>query len=200
MAIEFIPYIALFPDWNEVHPQVEIIPHFRVNDHFNFSYDFFYSSDINNRGYGTTLSDNSDVFGRRTITTASNTFTFNYVFNSKMNVSLKLRHYRSQLVYKKYYVLLNDGSMSPMEAFSQNLDENYNVFTTDFLYTWEFMPGSFFNIIWKYNVQQSDSGIYDTYYDNLKKTADSPISNLLALKISFYLDYQTIKNFLTKNS
>jgi hypothetical protein len=199
VAVEFIPFIGLFTAWNEVHPQVEIIPHFRLNDHFNFSYDFYYSVDMNNRGYGTTLSDNSDIFGSRNVSTAINTLTVNYVFNAKMNISLKLRHYWSQLIYKNYYHLENDGSLLQTDTFSQNLDENYNIFTTDFLYTWEFLPGSFLNVIWKNNIQQSDTAIDDDYYENLKKTANSPISNLLAVKITLYLDYENVKHFFSKN-
>ena len=65
------------------------------------------------------------------------------------------------------------------------------------VYTWQFAPGSFLNLIWKNSVNQYESGndvqLDRDYFGNLKETFRAPQTNNLTLKVIYYLDYLTMK-------
>ena len=42
--------------------------------------------------------------------------------------------------YKEYFLLLPDGSLGTNTSYSGSADENYNAFTVDADYTWQFAP------------------------------------------------------------
>ena len=99
-----------------------------------------------------------------------------------------------KVVYHQFYTLLDDGNLGDTD-FTGNYDLNFNIFNLDFVYSWEFAPGSYLNVIWKNNIFQADDIRYDDYFDNLNKTFNAPQSNGLSLKVIYYLDYQ----YLHKN-
>lgn len=97
-------------------------------DHSNFGFVDFYADDI--------------IFGRRNVTTVDHQLSFKYIFGPKMNIIARARDYWGKVVYLEYYTLLEDGNLGPTE-YDENSDINFNIFNVDFVYAWEFAPGSF---------------------------------------------------------
>ena len=53
---------------------------------------------------------------------------------------------------------------------NNSADENFNQFNVDFVYTWQFAPGSFLNLIWKESAFAGDFERGGTFRKNLDKT------------------------------
>jgi hypothetical protein len=106
-----------------------------------------------------------------------------------MNILARARQYWGKVVYHEFYELLEDGNLGET-TFDGNYDINFNIFNVDFVYAWEFAPGSYFNLIWKNNIFQYDDIRVDDYFDNLRKTFETPQTNGLSIKLIYYLDYQ----------
>ena len=79
----------------------------------------------------------------------------------------------------------------------------------DLVYTWQFAPGSFINIVWKNSAQEFrnfftegpgeyGSIVKDGYGKNFSNTMKADDNNNLSLKVIYFLDYLQIKNHKKK--
>jgi hypothetical protein len=175
-------------------------PRYRVNNKLSFSlFEHFYA-EKNDLGYAT-QSNNDIIFGQRDRTTLESVFSTKYTFNPKSNLTFRARHYWSKVAYKKFYSLTNDGDLTAKD-WSANQNQNFNLFNIDMVYTWQFAPGSFVNIIWKNNISKFESSLNNNesgnYFSNLDKTLRTPQTNNLTLKVIYFLDYQDIKHKFKK--
>ncbi|MFC2135740.1 DUF5916 domain-containing protein [Bacteroidota bacterium] len=162
---------------------------YKVNDQFNFGSDFYYRTDTDEPGY-VNYDPETDIiyFGNRDRTTAINTLDANYLFNNKMSVNFRLRHYWSKADYKTYHELTDKGDLLP-STYSNNHDVNYNAFNIDMSFIWNFAPGSELRLVWKNAIYNSNQDIDSGYFTNFENTLDSPQINSLSVKILYYIDY-----------
>ena len=165
---------------------------FRFSPKFSIAQTTYLEPQVNNTGFAT-QSENDIIFGRRNISTIENTLNFKYSLNARMFITTKVRHYWSNVNYKEYFILAQDGSLQKNAAFNGNASENYNTFTVDALYTWEFAPGSFINMVWKNNATTCNEEISNGYFKNFDKTLASPQNNNFSIKIIYFLDYLELK-------
>ncbi len=160
----------------------------------------------NNAGWAATIPNiNGDVindtiiFSRRSIHTVEDILNFKYSFTNKMGITLRLRHYWSKVDPQQFYQLNTFGNLvAPSVPFTQNANQNYNFFSGDFVYTWQFAQGSFFNVVWKGIGQTSDSTFQKNYITNLNRTVTGPQSQSFSLRVIYFLDYLTAKRKLKK--
>ncbi len=168
-----------------------------TTDNMSITYSLFMSKDHNNFGfidYSFDADDNLEIyFGRRDITTISNELSTKYIFGPKMNIIARARYYWGKVNYHQFYDLMEDGSLDEETVVTGNYDINFNIFNVDFVYAWEFAPGSYLNVIWKNNIFQSDDIGSDTYWMNCRKTFETPQTNGVSLKLIYYLDYLYLK-------
>ena len=151
-----------------------------------------YSPFSNNVGfYGN--SGTEILFSRRNINTVENQLEAQYHFNNKSGISFRARHYWSKVTNKEIFSLNADGSLSPNTTPVNVEHQNFNAFTIDAVYTLQFAPGSFINIVWKNSIYTSDQEIQYTYFKNLDRTIAAPQNNSLSVKILYYLDYVNFK-------
>lgn len=165
---------------------------FIVNDKFSITHGMNASKDHNNYGFVDFDADFNSMFGRRDVTSVDQEIGIKYLFGPNMNIIARAREYWGKVVYHQYYALEADGNLAPTD-FTGNYDLNFNVFNVDFVYAWQFAPGSWINVIWKDNLFQTDGIRDDDYLDNLVKTMRSPHSNGLSLKVIYFLDYQYLQ-------
>ena len=98
-----------------------------------------------------------------------------YSFNNKSGISFIARHYWSGVKNKELYILKDDGSLKfTMPPASGIEHRNYNNFYINMVYTWQFAPGSFFNVVWKDESEISNNDIQYRYFKNLDRTIASP--------------------------
>ena len=173
---------------------ISLYQQFRFNKKLTISLSDNYSPRINYRGFA--YIDTAGLyFGQRTINTVENVLNLKYNFTNKMGLSLKVRHYWSSVRYDQYYNLYNDGTLTNPVVAHTNADKNINFFNVDFLYTWQFAPGSFIYLNWKNFNTKEDQLVRDGYKDNLNNTVSIPDlqNNALSLRVIYYLDYLSLK-------
>jgi hypothetical protein len=168
-------------------------PRFRFNDKFSVNHKFEYSRNDNNLGYVAEPVADSIVFGDRDIQRITNTLWGSYVFNNKSSLSLKMRHYWSKVEYNKFYDLEDSGYLTSNIDYHENKDQNYNAFNVDLVYSWNFAPGSFMNVMWKNSIFTDDNIVEPDFFNNFNKMLSSSQSNSFSVKISYYLDYKQLR-------
>jgi len=170
-------------------------PRIRFNDRFSVYPSIGFSQKYNDRGYAGLLSQDSIVFGRRDQKIITNSITGSYVFNNKAALSLAFRHYWSEVNYLQYYLLGEEGQLTDYSDYQGNKDLNFNIFTIDLEYAWNFAPGSYLTAVWKNNISTSDevdNEMFLSYWDNLHNTVLSPQVNSFSIKATYYFDYQRV--------
>ncbi len=182
-------------DWGESGYDVTFGPRFRFNDKLSLFPSIKFASQVDDRGYVSLLSADSIVFGRRDIKTLTNSITGSYVFNNRAALSLAFRHYWSQVNYRQFYLLMEDGTLKDYPGYARNRDLDFNVFSIDLEYAWNFAPGSYLTAVWKNNISKSDeilNEFFPSYWKNLGNTVVAPQTNSFSVKITYYLDYQRV--------
>jgi hypothetical protein len=116
-----------------------------------------------------------------------------------MGLTTRIRHYWSKVDYKEFFTLLVDGDLAKNPLFIQNKNQNVNFFNVDMVYTWQFAPGSFFNIVWKNAVFDFQDVVERNYFKNLGNTMEADQNNNISLKVIYFLDYLQLKKKKTKN-
>lgn len=186
--------------WNNTAFDLIAEPTFRFNNWFKFSLSIWYSKAINDVGFNTT--HYNGTFGKRDIHTMNNSMQFNFNFNPYSNLSIRLRHYWSKLNYNEYFNKTEDGNLVPIVDYNSNADISQNYFNIDFIYTWQFAPGSFFNFIWKNSLDsyeaEKDYIRTQNYFNNIRKLTNSPQNNHFTVKMIYFLDYNKVKNTVKK--
>lgn len=110
-----------------------------------------------------------------------------------MYITLRVRHYWSKVRNLAFFTLEKDGSLSGVSNFNQNLNQNYNAFNVDMVYSWRFAPGSEMNIVWKNAIGSFGNTVVDNYFRNIDNTLSSPQNNSISVKILYYLDYLQLR-------
>lgn len=174
---------------NATYSSIYASPRIRVNNKMMVIFSSAYSFSKNNRGYANNIND-SIYFGERNISTIINTITTNYIFNNKSSLSFRLRHYWS-LVENLKFLYLEESGYLINSNYTGNHDVNFNAFTIDLAYSWQFAPGSELSLVWKNSIYTSvDNVNVDNYFTNVKNIFDSPQTNSISFKLLYYLDYQ----------
>lgn len=170
-----------------------IAPRFLLSKKMTLVYKFKYDETL--LGYGYVKHDdalNATIFGEREVRTITNTISTAYIFNNVSSLNFRLRHYWSTAQYSDFFELNADGYLEDIDYAEQH-DINFNAFTIDMAYKWQFLPGSEMSLVWKNNIYTNGSEIVSSFGKNFRNTLDSPQINSISLKILYYLDYQYLK-------
>ncbi|MDX5417704.1 MAG: DUF5916 domain-containing protein, partial [Hymenobacteraceae bacterium] len=209
-------------DENDRHNiNYSISPRYRFNDQLSFNYSYSKNSRYDDMGYANDFVDKVEggpgtqylIFGLRDVNTVTNTLSGSYIFNNRMSVSLRARHYWSSASYKRYFDLNKNGRLIPSlypdkypaDFIERNglanarHDRNYNAFNIDMVYSWWFAPGSEISIVWKNAISNGGNQVIPEYLDNFSRTLSTPQTNSLSIKILYFIDYLTLKDKLTKS-
>ncbi len=179
----------------------------RFSSKFSVDHSISVNNSWNQPGWAATASDPLQrgklfdviTFSRRDVISTENILNFKYNFSNKMGLTLRVRHYWSKVDPKQFYELRVTGDLvAPSVPFTRNVNQNYNYFSTDMLYTWEFARGSFINIAWKDLAETFDRQFEKSYLKNLSSTTSSPQTNSFSIKVIYFLDYLTAKNKLKR--
>ena len=178
---------------------------FRFNPKLSIGNSINLEPQNDNTGFAEIDSVSNDIiFGRRDISTVENSINIKYSVRKKMVFTARLRHYWSQVIYNELFTLMQDGGLQKT-SYVGNVNQNYNDFFINALFTWEFAPGSFINIAWKNNAQDFFTKPFgatdgDNYFQNFDHTLSSPQNNNFSIKVIYFLDYLQIKNLKKKKA
>ncbi|HMK05325.1 MAG TPA: DUF5916 domain-containing protein [Ferruginibacter sp.] len=173
--------------------EYNLFQRYRFNDKFSLSYGLYFNPARNNAGFADIDAGNNVVFSRRKINTVDNSLNAKYNFSKKSGITLVARHYWSEVIIKQFYTLEQDGSLTENGLYNKNVNQNFNIFTVDMVYTWQFAAGSFLNVVWKNATGASDYPVSMGYFKNFSNTVGSTQNNNLSVKFLYYLDYLSFK-------
>ncbi len=171
-----------------------IRPRLNLSDKATVRYSLWVNKSFNEPRY-VAKTDNEDTifFGNRDQTTFSNVISTVYSFTKNASLSFRLRHYWSEVLHDKFYILNDQGNINGTD-YSENHDLNYNAFNIDMVYTWRFAPGSEMSLVWKNAINTSEEEqFFKNYWNNLDHTLASPQLNNISIKLLYYLDYLKLK-------
>ncbi len=192
-----------------------VSPRFRVNDKLMFIYRYNRNVRLDDMGYANRFTREYDtgprqdiIFGLRDVNTVSNELTSSYIFNNRMSLSLRARHYWSKAEYNRFFKLGDKGELLA-DAYPHggyysddnlpNHNINFNTFNIDMIYSWWFAPGSEISIMWKNSILESQEDIVARYHDNFTRTITGPQTNSLSVRVLYFIDYQVLKKQFSKS-
>lgn len=199
--VDIMPGVSWASDYNQLGYYLRISPRYKVNPHLFIVLTAMYSQNLNNIGYVTDSLENNDwkiIFGQRDIENITTTLSVNYTINPKFAFSFRLRYYYFKADYGQYYDLGKDGSLTE-NNYDGDDDFLWSAFNIDTYFTWLFAPGSELVLAWK-NAIYTDQGLPSGgYFREFAELFDAPASNLISLKVLYYLDYQYFKKLKRKD-
>ena len=167
---------------------------YRFNDRFTLSLTMTRQDDQAQVGYAFMRETNGEpIIGYRRNLDLTSVVSGIYNFTSRLNLTIRTRHYWNQVTYNDFFNVAADGSHIP-RSFIPGADENYNLFNADAFLTWDFRLGSRIIAGYKnwlgnpYTVMGQHN-----YFHNLKETFNSDHGNELTIKVIYFLDYNQLK-------
>jgi len=194
-VVDVMPGISWASDYDQFGYYLRVSPRYKVNSHLFMVLTAFYNRRFNNIGYVTDSLYNDElkiIFGERDIENITATFSINYSINTKFSFSGRVRYYFFKADYDQYYDLGKDGSLTS-NTYMGDHDFHYNAFNIDTYFTWLFAPGSELTLAWKNAIYHSEGMPYDNYFREFSNTLQAPASNLISLKVLYYLDSQYLR-------
>jgi hypothetical protein len=171
---------------------------YRFNSKFSFTHGISYNPRHNSVGF-TAFAENAPLFAKRDVKTIENTIFLKYNFTNRMGLTFRTRHYNSRVHNLEFYRLENNGSLQETTNKGDQHHRNVNFFNVDMVYTWQFAPGSFLNIVWKDAAVTNQGLVTDGYFESFNKTIKSDQNNNFSIKVIYFIDYQTVNKIFKKN-
>jgi hypothetical protein len=184
--------------YNSFAADISIRQNMRFNNKFSLTHRISFEPRFNNIGY-TYVSGSSDInFAKRKVNTIEHILSAKYSFTNKMGITFRARHYLSTVDNKEFYILQRDGNLLLHQGFQPDANQNVNFFNIDMVYTLQFAPGSFLNIVWKNATQQFNNDVESGYFKNFHNTISEDNNNNLSLKVIYFFDYLSLKKYNSK--
>jgi len=199
--------LNLVADWYKYNERgrgrldLGIRPRYRVSDKLklNFSTDII----LMDKDQGFVNYDNNNeiiIFGQRDRNTIVNSLGGNYIFNNKMALNLAFRHYFTEVNYEGFYELQENGDLDALPGHSNNYDTTYNSWNLDLRYSWWFAPGSQLTLLYRHAVDSYVPFAGQNFSQNFDYLFAQPQVNSLSLRISYFLDYNRMKNWFQQGA
>ena len=164
-----------------------VSPILRLNDKLSLTPSTNYSIFLNGSGFAGYF-DGQPKYGVRDVKTLTNVIQGKYLFKNNLALTLRIRHYWSYGIYDYYGDLDEEGYIIPDESFAGNADFNFNAFNTDLIFTWQFAPGSFLNVVYKTALQKDEQNLRLSYFNNLNTVFDQGQINTVTMKLVYFFD------------
>jgi hypothetical protein len=172
--------------------KISFSPRFKISNHFKINYNINFVKMNHFKGYVNTISDDI-IFGNRIQKSLTNTLGANYYFNTKSGLNLNFRYNWTPVTYTNFYKLEENGELSPT-TYGQNEDINYNIWNVDLSYIWEFAPGSKLSLLYRNNIFNIDRLSDLSFSNNVDNLFQNPQKHTFIMKMTYYIDYNTVKN------
>lgn len=200
-------FVGIRSLFNSPNHEMAIQHRYRFSDKFSLTHSILYNPATNDAGFfgkyyrkdanGNDLLDPAGnkilddiLFSRRDLKTIENVLSAKFNFNNRSGITFRARHYWSKVHVRELYDLAENGALAPtIHPDVEMQNQSVNIFNIDAVYTLQFAPGSFINIVWKDASFLADDIIDRTYFKNFDRTLAQPQNNNLSIKIIYYLDY-----------
>ncbi|NHM01817.1 DUF5916 domain-containing protein [Flavobacterium difficile] len=170
-----------------------VSPRYRFNDKFTLIYRNNFNNEYQDLGRVDRVG-NDIVFAKRDNQTLETSLEGKYSVNSQMNFGLKLRHYWSFSENNSYHRLLENGYVEAYN-YTDNANQNLNLWNFDLTYSWWFAPGSQMSVLYR-----NSSGIFENEIDkdfsyNAKQVFNhEQLNHIFSISVRYFIDYNQAKN------
>ncbi|WP_236145305.1 DUF5916 domain-containing protein, partial [Nostoc sp. CMAA1605] len=170
---------------------------FRFSNKFSLDLQTDSRNEENQLGYAFVRESNGDpIVGFRDNREFTTVLSGIYNFTSRMNLTLRARHYWNKLHYSSYHNVDAKGNLLP-RAFITGNDENVNLFNVDAFFTWDFRLGSRIIAGYKNWLGEDETvqlnGAKNSYLRNLGRIMDLRHGNEFTLRFIYFLDYNQLR-------
>ena len=195
-VLDFSAGYWLASEYNGSGYNLRLKPRIRINDRFSITLESEYDNDDNTIGYVTDSIGNAGeeviIMGKRNVSNIENVLDAEYIFAKNISLSIRARHYWIKVNYNDFYNLRKDGYLDP-GTYTGDHDFTSTAFNIDMIFRWIFAPASELIFVWKNNIYTEKSDNLDNYFNDLRFTFKSPMTNSFSVKVLYYLDYQSLK-------
>lgn len=175
------------------YTEISIKPRIRLTDQLNLLFEYEFDHSKNNKGFVNVIDDNI-IFGNRLIKSHIGSTKITYNFSPKAALNLSARYNWTPVIYdNQFYVLNTDGTLTE-NIYTNNHNQNFNIWNFDLSYQWEFAPGSLLTALYRNAKYDNNMVAHINMNDNLNQFFSLPANHQLSLKLTYYLDYNTLKN------
>lgn len=170
---------------------------YRFSNKFTLDLESEAHTEINNLGYAFTREINGDpIVGFRNVKENITLLSGIYNFTPRLNLTLRARHYWSEVKYKSFHNVTNDGNLTS-RAFINNWNDNVNIFNLDAFFTWDFRLGSRLIVGYKNWLGEEEvvpyTAVKNNYFRNLGKIFDLRHGNEFTVRFVYFLDYNQLR-------
>jgi hypothetical protein len=195
----FFSYELLLADFMEVKDKSYHIAQFG----FRYRFSNKFSMEISNRHEGETdyivyqgnEMNGDPIIGFVDFKDVTSVLSGIYNFTSRINLTLRTRHYWSKVKYNRFANVDSEGRDIP-RAFIPGQDQNVNVFNTDAFFTWDFRLGSRLIVgykNWLGNNEMVDGISHRKYLSNFGQIFRLRHGNEFSVRFIYFLDYNQLR-------
>lgn len=191
-------------DWKE--HTIRLAPRLRLSDRWSTDYVWKVIRKAHERGWADVLRAESpspvSLFGDRDNTEITQVWNLRHIFNNRMSLSARVRHSWSRVRYHGFLELHPDGDLVPTTWASvggdgrSDYDVNFNAWSVDLVYEWNFSPASFLSVVWKNNLMSTGNLLPANYGDNFNVMLENGFLNSLSVRAIFFVDYNRLQTGL----
>jgi len=187
---------ARSPDYDNDFLSLNLGARFRFSNKFLLDLQAASKTETNQLGYAFTRETNGEpIVGFRDNNEIVTVLTANYNFTSRLNFSVRGRHYWDKVKYRSFFDVDSKGMLIP-RGFLNGKDQNVNIFNVDAFLTWDFRLGS--KIILGYKNWLGDGQLVsvsgaNNYLHNLQKIFDLQHGNEFTVRFIYFLDYNQFR-------
>ncbi|NJW54256.1 DUF5916 domain-containing protein, partial [Salinimicrobium oceani] len=174
---------------------IDFGPRYRFSD--KFTVNWFTNIRLNDQEEGfVNLLQDDILFGQRDRHTLTNSLGSTYIINNRTSLNLAFRHYYSEVFYTEYYTLQPNGELDFYAHGNNDYNTTYNSWNLDLRFSWWFAPGSQLTLLYRNAINGFQDQSHVNFGDNFRYLFEQQQLNSLSLRLSYYLDYNRVKNWL----
>jgi hypothetical protein len=194
--VRFGAVYARAPEYDNTFTSVSLGSRYRFSNKFSLDLQTDSHNETNQLGFAFEREMNGDpIAGFRNNREFTTVLSGIYNFHSRLNLTLRARHYWNRVNYVSFHGVDEDGYLLPHSNISGK-DENVNLFNLDAFLTWDFRLGS--RLILGYKNWLGDEELIpitgrNTYLKNLGRVFDARHGNEFTVRFIYFLDYNQFK-------
>jgi hypothetical protein len=187
---------AIAPEYDNVFTYLSPGMRYRFSNKFSIDLQTNSSFESNQLGFAFARDPGGEpIVGFRDNREFESVFSGIYNFTSRLNLTLRARHYWNKVNYISFHNVDTKGYLLP-KAFIPGKDENFNVFNLDAFLTWDFRLGS--RLIIGYKNWLGDEEVVNitgrnTYLKNLGEVFNLRHGNEFTVRFNYFLDYNQLR-------
>lgn len=196
MFVRFGGAYAIAPKYDNIYHSISLGMRFRFTNKFSLDLQTDSHFEENQLGFAFARETNGEpIVGFRDNRDFISVLSGIYNFNSRLNLTLRARHYWNKVNYISFHNVDSKGYLTS-RPFINGQDENYNAFNVDAFLTWDFRLGS--RLILGYKNWLGDEEVVNltsknSYLRNLGELFDLDHGNEFTVRFIYFLDYNQLR-------